>query len=80
MGISPGSATFGFEGDTWYSAMTVQPSGWREAVVSGPPEEIADSLRSFREIGFTQVDIMLGPGTIGAIEAMAPVLDLLRAD
>jgi hypothetical protein len=58
----------------------LQPSGWRPAVVSGPPEEIADSLRSFRDAGFTQVDIMLGPGTIEAFEAMAPVLELVRAD
>lgn len=58
----------------------LQPSGWRPSVISGPPEEIADALRSFRDAGFTQVDIMLGPGTIEAFEAMAPVLELLRAD
>ena len=44
------------------------------------PEEIADALRTFREAGFTQVDLMLGPGTIEAFEAMAPVVELLRAD
>jgi hypothetical protein len=47
---------------------------------AGPPEEIADGLRSFREAGFTQVDIMLGPGTLEAFEPMAPVLELIRAD
>jgi alkanesulfonate monooxygenase SsuD/methylene tetrahydromethanopterin reductase-like flavin-dependent oxidoreductase (luciferase family) len=62
------------------SVNPLQPSGWRPSVVSGPPEEIADSLRSFRDAGFTQVDIMLGPGTIEAFEAMVPVLELLRAD
>jgi alkanesulfonate monooxygenase SsuD/methylene tetrahydromethanopterin reductase-like flavin-dependent oxidoreductase (luciferase family) len=56
------------------------PSGARQDVISGPPEEIADALRSFREAGFTQVDIMLGPGTIEAFDAMAPVMELLRAD
>ncbi len=41
------------------SVNPLQPSGWRASVISGPPEEIADALRSFREAGFTQVDIML---------------------
>ncbi|CAN5287702.1 hypothetical protein BH18ACT5_BH18ACT5_11880 [soil metagenome] len=52
----------------------------RPSVITGPPEEIAEALRSFREAGFTQVDIMLGPGTIGAFEAMAPVLELVHAE
>lgn len=58
----------------------LEPSGWRESVISGRPEEIADGLRSFREVGFTQVDIMLSPGTLEALETMAPVLEVLRAD
>jgi alkanesulfonate monooxygenase SsuD/methylene tetrahydromethanopterin reductase-like flavin-dependent oxidoreductase (luciferase family) len=58
----------------------LQPSGWKASVISGPPEEIADALRSFREVGYTQVDIMLGPGTLEAFEAMSPVLELIRAD
>jgi alkanesulfonate monooxygenase SsuD/methylene tetrahydromethanopterin reductase-like flavin-dependent oxidoreductase (luciferase family) len=62
------------------SVNPLEPSGWRESVISGPAEEIADGLRSFREAGFTQVDIMLGPGTVEAVEAMAPVLELLQAD
>ncbi len=62
------------------SVNPVDPSDGRATVISGSSEEIADALRSFREAGFTQVDIMLGPGTVAAVEAMAPVLDLLRAD
>ncbi len=62
------------------SVNPLQPSGWRESVISGPAEEIADALRSFREVGYTQVDIMRGPGTVEAFDAMAPVLELLRAD
>jgi alkanesulfonate monooxygenase SsuD/methylene tetrahydromethanopterin reductase-like flavin-dependent oxidoreductase (luciferase family) len=62
------------------SVNPLQPSGWRASAISGPPEEIADALRSFREVGYTQVDIMLGPGTLEAFEAMAPVLELIRAD
>lgn len=55
-------------------------SATRPSVISGPPEEIADGLRSFREVGFTQVDIMLSAGTVEALDAMAPVVELLRAD
>ena len=62
------------------SVNPLQPAGWRDSVVSGPPEAIADSLRSFRDAGFTQVDLMLGPGTVEAIEAMGPVLESIRAD
>jgi alkanesulfonate monooxygenase SsuD/methylene tetrahydromethanopterin reductase-like flavin-dependent oxidoreductase (luciferase family) len=58
----------------------LQPAGFREGVISGSPDEIADALRSFRDAGFTQVDLMLGPGTIEAIDAMAPVLERIRAD
>lgn len=62
------------------SVNPLQPAGWRASVLSGHPEAIADGLRSFRDGGFTQVDLMLGPGTVEAFEAMAPVLELLRAD
>lgn len=62
------------------SVNPLQPSGWKPSVISGTAEEIADALRSFREAGFTQVDIMLGPGTVEAFEAMAPVVERLRAD
>jgi alkanesulfonate monooxygenase SsuD/methylene tetrahydromethanopterin reductase-like flavin-dependent oxidoreductase (luciferase family) len=56
------------------------PAGTRPSLISGSAEEIADALRTFREAGYTQVDLMLGPGTIEAFDAMAPVLELLRAD
>ena len=62
------------------SVNPLQPSGWRPSVISGSAEEIADALRSFREAGFTQVDIMLGPGTLEAFEAMAPVVEMIAAD
>lgn len=62
------------------SVNPLEASGWRESVISGPAEEIADALRTFREAGFTGVDIMLGPGTMDAFEAMVPVLELVRGD
>jgi hypothetical protein len=55
------------------------PAGTRPGLISGSAEEIADALRSFRDVGYTQVDLMLGPGTVEAFERMAPVVDLLRA-
>jgi alkanesulfonate monooxygenase SsuD/methylene tetrahydromethanopterin reductase-like flavin-dependent oxidoreductase (luciferase family) len=48
--------------------------------VSGSPEEIADALRAFHAGGFTQIEILLWPRTLAALEAMAPVLDLLDSD
>ena len=46
----------------------------------GSADEIADGIRTFRDGGFTQVEILLWPRTLEALEAMAPVLELLDAD
>jgi alkanesulfonate monooxygenase SsuD/methylene tetrahydromethanopterin reductase-like flavin-dependent oxidoreductase (luciferase family) len=46
----------------------------------GSAEEIADGIRTFRDAGFTHVEILLWPRTVAALEAMAQVLDLLDAD
>jgi alkanesulfonate monooxygenase SsuD/methylene tetrahydromethanopterin reductase-like flavin-dependent oxidoreductase (luciferase family) len=46
----------------------------------GSAEEIADGLRAFGAGGFTQVEIMLWPRTLAALEAMLPVLELLDGD
>jgi alkanesulfonate monooxygenase SsuD/methylene tetrahydromethanopterin reductase-like flavin-dependent oxidoreductase (luciferase family) len=48
--------------------------------VRGSAEEIADGLREFLAGGFTQIEILLWPRTLAALEAMAPVLELLDAD
>lgn len=56
------------------------PAGERPNVISGSAEDIADAFRSFREVGFTQLEIMFSPGTMAALEALAPVLELLDAD
>lgn len=50
------------------------------AAISGSAEEIADAFRTFREAGYTQLEIMMSPGTTVALEALAPVLELLDAD
>jgi alkanesulfonate monooxygenase SsuD/methylene tetrahydromethanopterin reductase-like flavin-dependent oxidoreductase (luciferase family) len=45
--------------------------------VRGSAEEIADALRSFGAAGYTQLELILWPPTLPALEAMAPVLELL---
>lgn len=45
--------------------------------VRGSAREIADGIRSFHEAGFTQVEVMLWPPTLAALDAMAPVLEEL---
>ena len=49
-------------------------------MISGSTEQIADSMRSFRGAGFSQLEFMLHPQSAAALEAMAPVLELLDAD
>jgi alkanesulfonate monooxygenase SsuD/methylene tetrahydromethanopterin reductase-like flavin-dependent oxidoreductase (luciferase family) len=55
----------------------LEPAGDRPNVLSGSPDEMADVLRSFREAGFTQVELMFNPGTMAGLDALAPVLELL---
>ena len=58
-------------------------TGAAEAIavpIRGSAEEIADGIRTFRDGGFTQIEILLWPRTLAALEAMAPVLELLDAD
>ena len=68
------------------AGIVVEPTavtGAAEAIavpLRGSAEEIADGLRSFRAAGYTQVEILLWPRTVAAVEAMAPVLELLDAD
>ena len=56
----------------------LEPAGAREDSVSGTPKQIATTLQSFRDIGFTHLDLSVSPGTVAAIEAVAPVVALLR--
>jgi alkanesulfonate monooxygenase SsuD/methylene tetrahydromethanopterin reductase-like flavin-dependent oxidoreductase (luciferase family) len=47
--------------------------------VRGSPAEIADGLRAFHAGGFTQVEVILWPPSTAALDAMAPVLEVLDA-
>jgi len=65
------------------AGVSVRPlasAGLPPDVICGSADEIADSIRSFREAGFTQVDLMFGPGTVEALDALGPVLERLDAD
>ncbi len=68
------------------AGIVVEPTsvtGAAEAIaapVRGSAEAIADGIRSFRDGGFTHVEVLLWPPTLVALEAMAPVLELLDAD
>jgi alkanesulfonate monooxygenase SsuD/methylene tetrahydromethanopterin reductase-like flavin-dependent oxidoreductase (luciferase family) len=47
------------------------------APIRGTPDEIADGFRAFADAGFTQLELILWPPSAGALDAMAPVIDLL---
>jgi len=49
------------------------------SAMSGSPQEIAAGLLAFRDAGFTQVELILEPQTMEALESMDPVLALVRA-
>jgi alkanesulfonate monooxygenase SsuD/methylene tetrahydromethanopterin reductase-like flavin-dependent oxidoreductase (luciferase family) len=57
----------------------LEPAGAKEGSVSGTAEEIATTLISFQDIGFNQLDLSVNPGTVAALEALAPAIDMLRA-
>ncbi len=57
-------------GVTKYASAGVPP-------IVGSPEVIADALRACATLGVSHAQIVLDPNTTDAIEAMAPVLDLL---
>jgi len=62
------------------SVRPLDPARMRPDVISGSAAEIADAVRSFREAGFSQLEMMVGPGTMAAFEALAPVVEVLHAD
>jgi alkanesulfonate monooxygenase SsuD/methylene tetrahydromethanopterin reductase-like flavin-dependent oxidoreductase (luciferase family) len=47
--------------------------------VRGSAEEIADAMRAFGAAGFTNLEVIVWPSTLAAVDAMAPVLELLDA-
>jgi alkanesulfonate monooxygenase SsuD/methylene tetrahydromethanopterin reductase-like flavin-dependent oxidoreductase (luciferase family) len=68
------------------AGIVVEPTSFSGAeAVFGPPvrgtaEEIADALRAFAAAGFTNVELVVWPPTLAALDALAPVIELLDAD
>jgi alkanesulfonate monooxygenase SsuD/methylene tetrahydromethanopterin reductase-like flavin-dependent oxidoreductase (luciferase family) len=76
LGRDPGS--IGRSVGAWVRPL--EPSGARAGSLSGSAVEIADTIRSFRDAGFTQVELMYLPGTLEALEALAPVVEAIHGD
>lgn len=72
-------ATIGRSAGVWVKPLEPQPDPTGEQV-SGSSEQIADAIRSIRDGGFTQIELAPTPATVAGVEALAPVLELLRAD
>jgi hypothetical protein len=60
--------------------LPLEPAGARASAISGSAQEIADAVRTFRDAGFTRLEVMLSPGTTAAPEALAPVVEWVHAD
>ena len=58
----------------------LEAAGFSPSMLSGSAVEITDAVRAFRDAGFTQLEFMLGPGTIEALDSLAPVVEAIRAD
>jgi hypothetical protein len=57
-----------------------EPAGARPGSYSGSAQEITDGVRALRAAGFNQVELMDLPGTMEALEALAPVVEAIHAD
>lgn len=57
-----------------------EPAGSRPGSLSGTPEDIAEQVRELRRAGYDRVELAWQPGTMAALEALAPVVESLRAD
>jgi alkanesulfonate monooxygenase SsuD/methylene tetrahydromethanopterin reductase-like flavin-dependent oxidoreductase (luciferase family) len=66
------------------AGIVVEPTSIRGSEALGTPirgsaQEIADVLRAFGVAGFTSVEVIVSPPTLAALDAMAPVIELLDA-
>ena len=62
------------------SVRPLEAAGSSPSALSGSPEEITDAIRTFRDAGFSQVELMFGGGTLEGLEALAPVVEAIHAD
>jgi alkanesulfonate monooxygenase SsuD/methylene tetrahydromethanopterin reductase-like flavin-dependent oxidoreductase (luciferase family) len=68
------------------AGIVVEPTSFTgsEAVlgtpIHGSVAQVADGLQAFGAAGFTNLELIVWPPTLAALDAMAPVLELLDAD
>jgi alkanesulfonate monooxygenase SsuD/methylene tetrahydromethanopterin reductase-like flavin-dependent oxidoreductase (luciferase family) len=58
----------------------LEPAGVHPGQLSGTTEELVDRIREFRQAGYDRVELAWLPGTMEALEALAPVVEAIRAD
>src|SRR5207248_10639579 len=51
---------------------------WLGNAISGSPEEIANTLRSFADVGVAHLIVMIDPPGIAGIERFSRIVELLR--
>jgi alkanesulfonate monooxygenase SsuD/methylene tetrahydromethanopterin reductase-like flavin-dependent oxidoreductase (luciferase family) len=54
-------------------------AGERPSHLSGSADEIAATLIAFRDAGYTRAELMPSVGTLEVVEALGPVLEIVRA-
>jgi alkanesulfonate monooxygenase SsuD/methylene tetrahydromethanopterin reductase-like flavin-dependent oxidoreductase (luciferase family) len=68
------------------AGIVVEPTSFSGSeAIFGPPvrgsaEEIADALRAFAAAGYTNVELVVWPPTLAAVDELAPVIELLDAN
>lgn len=56
---------------------TAEYAGGFGSAITGSTQEIAAAFHAFRDAGFTQLEFLIEPQSMAALEAMAPVLEIM---
>lgn len=71
-------ATIGRSAGVDVRPLQVEPDPTGEAI-AGSPAQIAEALLAIRDAGYTQVELWPNPTSMAAVEALGPILELVRA-
>lgn len=52
---------------------------WMETPITGSPQQMAEDLARFADVGATSVELWLWPYSMETLEAMEPVMEILRS-
>ncbi len=55
------------------------PPEWLQGHLTGSPQQIAEDLARFADVGITSVEIWLWPYSLELLEAFAPVMEILQS-